>query len=46
MILEKFTGFKTVNYPPEHFVNNQVLTVGIRPYAAEKTEKGGHPHET
>ena len=33
MILEKFTGFKTVNYPPEHFVNNQVLTVGIAPYA-------------
>ena len=33
LIRGKFIGSRSVNNPPEHFVNNQVLTVGIRPYA-------------
>ena len=33
LIRGKFIGSRSVNNHPEHFVNNQVLTVGIRPYA-------------
>ena len=33
LIRGKFIGSRSVNNPPEHFVNNQVLTVGIGPYA-------------
>ena len=33
LIRGKFIGSRSVNNPPEHFVNNQVLTVGIAPYA-------------
>ena len=32
LIRGKFIGSRSVNNPPEHFVNNQVLTVGIGPY--------------
>lgn len=39
LIRGKFIGSRSVNNPPEHFVNNQVLTVGIRPYAAGEGEK-------
>ena len=31
LIRGKFIGSRSVNNPPEHFVNNQVLTVGIAP---------------
>ena len=33
LIRGKFIGSRSVNNHPEHFVNNQVLTVGIAPYA-------------
>ena len=36
LIRGKFIGSRSVNNPPEHFVNNQVLTVGIAPYANGK----------
>ena len=36
LIRGKFIGSRSVNNPPEHFVNNQVLTVGIAPYASGK----------
>ena len=32
----KFTNSRGVNNPPEHFVNNQVLTVGIGPYKKQR----------
>ena len=41
LIRGKFIGSRSVNNPPEHFVNNQVLTVGIRPYARERAGVGG-----
>ena len=37
LIRGKFIGSRSVNNHPEHFVNNQVLTVGIRPYAVGET---------
>ena len=36
LIRGKFIVSRSVNNPPEHFVNNQVLTVGIGPYASGK----------
>ena len=43
LIRGKFIGSRSVNNPPEHFVNNQVLTVGIGPYenATEVLSVGG-----
>ena len=41
LIRGKFIGSRSVNNHPEHFVNNQVLTVGIRPYARERLSLGG-----
>ena len=40
LIRGKFIGSRSVNNPPEHFVNNQVLTVGIGPYAQERAGRG------
>ena len=37
LIRGKFIGSRSVNNHPEHFVNNQVLTVGIGPYAVGET---------